>query len=172
VITSGHERPGDAPDRRHRRGLVVVGVDDSPQARAALAWAVGYAQRSGAQVLAVTAWSAPAQIPPGPDLGAASVITSPLSHEQLEADTSRWLGSVISELPADAADIVECSVVLGDPVTALLHAAHGADLLVLGNPCRGPLASAVVGSVAARCAHHAECPIVLVPDPARSHRAP
>jgi predicted dienelactone hydrolase len=38
-------------------------------------------------------------------------------------------------------------------------------LLVVGNTGRGALAGAVTGSVALRCAHHARCPIVLVPAP-------
>ena len=168
MITSGHERAGDSPSRGPRRRLVVVGVDDTPQARAALAWAVEHAQRSQSRVLAVTAWSTPVQMPVGPDLAAGTTVIDPFADEQLEVAADRWLGSAISELPGDAADIVDRSVVLGDAVTALLNAAHEADLLVLGNPCRGALASAVVGSVAARCLHHAECPIVLVPDPARS----
>jgi nucleotide-binding universal stress UspA family protein len=56
-------------------------------------------------------------------------------------------------------------VVRGDVETVLLDAAHNAELLVVGNTRRGALASAITGSLAQQCVHHARCPVVLVPDP-------
>jgi nucleotide-binding universal stress UspA family protein len=172
MITSGYGTAGAGPSEGDRGALVVVGVDDSPQARAALVWAAGYAQRSRARVVAVAVWSPQALMPLGPDLGAGAVaVARPLADEQLEAEAGRWLSTAMSDLPADAAQLVDRSVVAGDAATALLDAARDAELLVLGNAGRGALAAAVVGSIAARCVHHAECPIVLVPDPARCGRA-
>jgi nucleotide-binding universal stress UspA family protein len=55
--------------------------------------------------------------------------------------------------------------VVGDAADALLEAARGADLLVLGNHRRGTLTGALVGSVAQYCVQHAACPLVLVPAP-------
>jgi nucleotide-binding universal stress UspA family protein len=171
MITSGHDTACPAPDGTHRAAAVVVGVDDSPQAQAALAWAAKHAQRSDARVLAVAAWSPPVQVVPGPGPGAAALVTSALTDEQMQAQAHRRLSSALTDLPTGAAQLVDRSVVRGDAATALLDAAHDAELLVLGNAGRGALASAVVGSVAARCVHHAGCPIVLVPDPARSDQA-
>jgi nucleotide-binding universal stress UspA family protein len=39
--------------------LVIVGVDGSEQAQAALAWAAGYAETSGGRLCAVIAWDYP-----------------------------------------------------------------------------------------------------------------
>jgi hypothetical protein len=55
MITSGHDTANPAPSGSNPASLVVVGVDDSPQAQAALVWAAGHAQRTGARVLAVAA---------------------------------------------------------------------------------------------------------------------
>jgi nucleotide-binding universal stress UspA family protein len=68
-------------------------------------------------------------------------------------------------LPADARQVVDRQVRRGDAATELLTAARDADLLVLGNHGRGGIVGALVGSVAQRCAHHAGCPLVLVPAP-------
>jgi nucleotide-binding universal stress UspA family protein len=48
----------------------------------------------------------------------------------------------------------------------LLAEATGADLLVLGGHGHHPLPA--LGSVGAQCAARASCPVVFVPDPARS----
>jgi nucleotide-binding universal stress UspA family protein len=52
----------------------------------------------------------------------------------------------------------------------LLDRALRADLLVLGNKGRGGVTGAMLGSVAQRCAHHARCPVVLVPTSAERAR--
>jgi len=53
----------------------------------------------------------------------------------------------------------------GDPCEVLCEHARSARLVVLGNPQQSALAAALTGSTALRCLHHAECPIVLVPEP-------
>jgi Universal stress protein family len=67
--------PTPAPSGSNPASLVVVGVDDSPQAQAALVWAAGHAQRTGARVLAVAAWSPPAQMVRGPEIDADALVT-------------------------------------------------------------------------------------------------
>ncbi|MFC4945312.1 universal stress protein [Pseudonocardia sp. GCM10023141] len=152
------------------QGLVVVGVDDAPQAQAALAWAVVYAQRTGARIHAVTAWSATPQLVAGPELVTGGGMSDPLTDQHLQVAAEERLSMAIAALPLGTAELVERSALPGDPATVLVEAARDAELLVLGNAGRGALASAVTGSVAARCAHHAPCPVVLVPDPARCAR--
>lgn len=154
---------GDTGTRAAPR--VVAGVDDSAPARAALRWAIGWAQRTGARVHAIAAWSPPAQVVAGPEIGAGAMMTGMLTDEQLQAQAGQWLDDATAGLPADAERVLDREVVHGDAATALLDAARDAELLVVGNTGRGALAGAIAGSVAQRCAHHARCPVVLVPDP-------
>ena len=59
---------------------------------------------------------------------------------------------------------VRPKVVRGNPAQALLDAARGADLLVVGNRGHGGFAAALLGSVAQHCVYHAGCPVVVIRD--------
>ena len=50
-----------------------------------------------------------------------------------------------------------------DPTSALLDASKGADLLVVGSRGRGGFMGLLLGSVSQEVAHHAPCPVVIVP---------
>lgn len=153
-------------DRRSdATGLVVVGVEDAPQSRAALEWAARHAQRIGARVLAVTAWSATPALMAGPELAAGATVMDPVTDVQLQEAAQARLAAVLATLPLELQQRVVPSVVPGDAATVLTAAAQDAELLVLGNSGRGAFAAAVTGSVGARCVHHARCPVVLVPAP-------
>jgi nucleotide-binding universal stress UspA family protein len=136
-----------------------VGIDGSAESRAALHWSIRHAHDIGAEVDAVAVWQQPLQfgtnaLPPPP-------------KQAFAAEAQQWLTDALPE-NATGADSVETHTHIeqGDPVTVLLDYALRADLLVLGNKGRGALASALLGSVAQRCAHNARCPVVLVPSPA------
>jgi nucleotide-binding universal stress UspA family protein len=147
-------------------GRIVVGVDATEQAAAALRWAVEEATLRNATVEAVHAWSY-VPMPTSVDGGLVPMAWSEGTDardtvreaaERLAQDTVR---SVVGDEPR-----VHVSVVEGDPADALLAAAAGADLLVVGNRGRGALAQALLGSTSARVSDHAPCPVVVlrVPD--------
>jgi nucleotide-binding universal stress UspA family protein len=54
-------------------------------------------------------------------------------------------------------------VVAGDPKRALVDAAVGASMLVLGSPHPHGVVEHVVGSTARHCVREANCPVVIVP---------
>ena len=72
--------------------LIVVGVDGSEGGRRALRWAVAEAQRTGAAVKAVTAWTRDGIESPTP------AATSPTGHrERAQAIGTREVAAVVAE---------------------------------------------------------------------------
>lgn len=132
---------------------IVVGVDESEGARAALRWAVREAQAHDGTVLAVLAWGFLDQHPPGADL----------DPGYSESDAAAALGAIVSEtLDASEEKRVEQLVVCDLPARALLDVAVGADLLVVGARGLGGFAGLLLGSVSQRCLHHLVAPTVVV----------
>lgn len=151
-----------------RQQLVVVGVDSSAAGAAALRWGVDEARVRGGRVLAIAVSDPPLVVGVGPDIAGGLAAQSMIDEEQLAAAAGAWLTDALAALPVEPGQAVERRVARGDAATVLLEAARDADILVLGNHGRGALAGALAGSVAQRCAHHAECPLVLVPAPAET----
>ncbi|MGY1704831.1 universal stress protein [Geodermatophilus sp. SYSU D00697] len=149
--------------RRHRAatGLVVVGVDGSPESEQALRWAAGQARTTGARLRAVIAWDVPL----------AYGITA-RSEPDWPAHSAHTLAtSVAGALGGEGAIRVEQDVVEGDPAAALLAAAESADLLVVGRRGRGGFAGMRVGSVSRHVVTHAPCPVVVHPGAPESRPA-
>ncbi|MET8764889.1 universal stress protein [Lentzea sp. NPDC004782] len=138
---------------------VVVGVDGSAAARAALEWAVQDARRRGCRVDAVCAWH--------PDYGfvigaeSAAVVMS-MSPEAMRAAAQAGLDKAVEGLEG-----VEIRRILveADPRTALIDASEDAELLVVGNRGHSPIVEAILGSVSSHCVHHASCPVVVIREP-------
>lgn len=137
---------------------IVVGVDGSPTSKAALRWAIHQAQLTGSTVDAVLAWEYPAAIT---GFGWAPVpVTDDAPFETLADKT---LAETISEVAGpDPAAPINAVVANGYPAAVLLHAAEGADLLVVGSRGHSQFTDALLGSVSQNCAHHAKCPVVII----------
>jgi nucleotide-binding universal stress UspA family protein len=71
-------------------------------------------------------------------------------------------GIVRAEL-GDYADEVELRPVYGSPSEALIDAALGADLVVLGTRGLGGFKRLLLGSVSTQVVHHAHVPVVVIP---------
>jgi nucleotide-binding universal stress UspA family protein len=84
-------------------------------------------------------------------------------------DGQQMLESIAAELPTV---VPETKVVLGPPAEALatLCRDETAELSIVGARARGPLAAALLGSVSARLASAAECPVLVVPGPEAAER--
>lgn len=148
-------------------GTVVVGVDGSPQSRAALRFAAEEARLRGARLVAVHAW---AYMPPAP-VGEPGMIPVPVGdyagqleaeRAAAEAELERALADAFPEGPPVE---VERRVVEGDPAHVLEQEAEHADLLVVGSKGRTGLASVLLGSVTRHVVDHARCPVVVVKAP-------
>ena len=140
---------------------IVVGVDGSAASNAALRWALEEARLRGVKLEAVHAFALP------------HVSTASEALHLIETDFAPYraaaaqiLETALSEAgPAPESVELERTVVEGPPAAALLHAAAGADVLVVGTRGHGGFAGLLLGSVSVQCAHHAPCPVVIVHSP-------
>ena len=144
---------------------VVVGIDYSTGARAALLFALHDAARRGVPVEAVVAYRPPDY---WMDFYAVSSYhpekarSAALEHGQAFVDRA---------LPAGPQPPPEVRVraAMGIAADVLIHESHGADLLVVGRRGYGGFASMMLGSVSMQCALHASCPVTVVHSP-EAHR--
>lgn len=142
-------------------GTVVVGVDGSPEARAALEFALQEAARRGARLQVVAA----AQLPEYWAMAYGLVAPPPIAEivGGVRDAVRKLVDDVVAAAPGPVGTVpVTVDARAGAPADVLLDAADGADVLVLGHRGRGALRSAVLGSVGLRCVLHAPCPVTIV----------
>jgi nucleotide-binding universal stress UspA family protein len=95
------------------------------------------------------------------------------SMEAIQAGAQARIDRIVTEVrdemgPDRSSRPVVTRVVPGSAAAALLEAASGADLLVVGSRGRGGFASMLLGSVSLQCTLHAPCPVTVVPAPVQS----
>lgn len=135
---------------------IVVGVDGSQSSVHALEWAIRQAALTGAVVDAVCAWQYPVSY--------GWALTDDTDYGALAAEALNK--AIAGAGQTDPAVEVRPHVVELNAAQALLEAADGADLLVVGSRGHGGFASALLGSVSQHCVTHATCPVLVL----RSHR--
>jgi nucleotide-binding universal stress UspA family protein len=145
------ERPR-VPDTTDSTPVVVVGLDGSANARAALAWASEEAVHRSCQLRVITAWTPPSPRTTG-DAGPSGSLPDLTSYQE---SAQRLVDDMIATVGHPENTV--CEAIRGDPVEILLDAGRNARMLVLGASGGGQL-----GSVAQQLAHHAPCPVLIVP---------
>lgn len=141
---------------------VVVGVDGSPAAMAALDFAADLASGWAAPLSVLVAWHLEAV-----DAWALTYASSAGQVTDLAAEAEQSAHDVAQRAAARARDrhprlVVTTRVVAAAPAQALVHASHGARLVVVGARGRGRLSSLVLGSVSHATTHGAACPVAVV----------
>jgi nucleotide-binding universal stress UspA family protein len=136
---------------------IVVGFDGSEGAQAALEWAVTAAERWQSPLTAVVV--VPRAVTLGPDV---APMVGSVEQERLGAMGE--MARVAVEKASAGRDVrTQVRAVAGGPAEELLNASADADLLVVGSRGHGGFARLLLGSVSSQCAHHATCPVVVVP---------
>lgn len=137
-----------------REHVVVVGVDGSPAARAALRWGAWHAKLVGGTIIAVMAWDMPLiynwEVPDSADFA---------------RRTAAGLDAEITEALGDEPGIeIHKEVAAGHAARSLLDAAEEFDatLIAVGDRGHGGFAPALLGSVSQHVVHHAHCPVIIL----------
>lgn len=142
---------------------IVVGVDDSEEAAAAFAWAVGYAEDAGIPLTVMTVVDHLELTALWTDRPEDNVADRHVEAARLA------VGHLIARLEADRRhDItvpVEVKVSVGHAVKDLTETAKDAQMLVVGSRGAGGFGRLLLGSVSNAVVHHAKCPVVVVPLP-------
>jgi nucleotide-binding universal stress UspA family protein len=167
----------------NRVGRIVVGVDASPNARQALAWAAAEARLRQAVLQVVHAYhsknlAAPVYFGsqhtydasvgaggvPEPEL-TASVQRREAFEEAVRGQADELLAAVLGELGETVSGVEVQQTVVEDrhPAEALVRLSVDADLLVVGSRGRGGFSELLLGSVSHAAVLHAVCPVVVVP---------
>jgi nucleotide-binding universal stress UspA family protein len=166
-------------------GRIVVGVDASPGAKTALAWAAEEARLRQAVLQVVYAYhsqelTAPYYFPsqhalPGTVVGAAGEpsqqeMTATLQdraefEEAFRGRAEQLLEALLGELEETASRLEVQPTVVAErhPAEALVKLSADADLLVVGSRGRGGFTELLLGSVSHAAVLHAVCPVVVVP---------
>lgn len=145
------------PDSADDRPVIVVGVDGSDESRQALRWAVRVAEWAGARVDAVGAWQAP-QVYASRTVGA--ILPRDLGQED---DIRAAVQGSIAEVFGDAPPArVRTLVAEGGPARVLIECSTNALMVVLGSRGLGGFAGLLLGSVSAKVAQHAACPVLII----------
>lgn len=142
---------------------IVVGVDGSPDATAAMQWAVREATMRNVPLTLV---HAAARVPAGSPMLA-------WSDESLPAEVVEQLDANARQVLADAAKLVDgmtrdhhlgvnSELAAAGPVAALVNLSSRADMVVVGRSGHGALERALLGSVSTGLVHHAHCPVAVI----------
>jgi len=141
-------------------GGIVVGMDDSESARAALAWAIGEANQRQVSVLALTVFHSPSAWSPR--------VAALINEERLAGEFERGAKQVVDEVIAQeksrgvAIPLVRVGLRHGSPADVLCRLSRESLMLVIGDRGRGEVASRLIGSVVLGVVLNAWCPVLVV----------
>ncbi|MCH5672006.1 universal stress protein [Streptomyces gilvus] len=153
----------ETPDERFPDGTggvrdVVLGIDPTAPCDEVIEFAFEAARSRGARLRAVHAWQPPSPI--GLGAGDIGLLTGPERAEE-------WLGflSAVLQVWREKYPGVEVTETVTEDRarSALLRAASGAGLLVVGRRVTGRPAGPRTGPVTHAVIHHVGCPVAVVP---------
>ena len=142
----------------HQKKRIVVGVDGSDQATAALNWAIRFARPLEAEIVAVFAVPPPTYIGFGYDTVPPSL--DPEWRVQMRSDMEQMWCRALPESGLPHRLVMED----GRPARVIADVAdrEDADLVVVGRRGRGGITEMLLGSVSHELTHHCDRPVMVV----------
>ena len=138
---------------------IIVGVDGSGHSQRALEWAMKEAAIRHVPLTVLTVHEAIR----GYFSGVAVYPDDLTRTEQARAAAQAETDKVLAALDGPRPDSVTVKAVHGFPVEELVNAGKDANMIVLGSRGAGGFARLMMGSVSSQVAHHAHCPVLIVP---------
>lgn len=151
-----HERGAPVTLRR-----IVVGLDDTPEAEAAVKLASDLARGSGAELVVVGVVDDRLPIEAAPF---GEILELSRWDEVVEART-RHVRHHLDTVVGSAAPNATIEVRVGDPAIELAAVAEGADLLIVGSRRWGAIERIALGTTAETLVHDAPCSVLVLPRP-------
>jgi nucleotide-binding universal stress UspA family protein len=138
---------------------IIVGVDGSGHSQRALIRAIKEAAVHHAPLTVVTVHQAVMGFGGGAVVYPEDKIETERAREAAQAETDKALAEVGEPRP----ESVIVTAVHGFPAEVLIDASRDADMVVLGSRGVGGFGRLLMGSVTSQVAHHAACPVLIVP---------
>ncbi|MGI8702762.1 MAG: universal stress protein [Nocardioidaceae bacterium] len=152
--------PAAWSERESQTGRIVVGVDNSPAAEAAVAFAMEEASTRAAELVAIHSWNMGEFVASWAPVPVAVDWTAVIDAERATFTKSMTMWR--TKYP-------DVEVVLhweqGHPRRVLAEASTDADLVVVGARGRGAITGLLLGSVSQSLLHESNCPVAVVPHP-------
>ena len=138
---------------------IVVGTDGSPSSLNAVAQAAELAAPLGATLHVACVVRLSSEL----TAGALVPMALPEAHDQESIDAGKGVAERAAEVARKAGATVEVHVLHGEASGALIELCDQikADLLVVGSRGMTGAARFLLGSVPNRCAHHANCSVLI-----------
>ncbi|WP_328624345.1 universal stress protein [Streptomyces sp. NBC_00353] len=150
--------PTTPPGTQPKPGRIVVGIGDAAGPSAAAHFALEQAASRHGELIAVRAWRCPAHEAMDHPL----LSGSPASAHRQQAE--EHLENVLAVLDRTGSDaVIDRSVVQGPAHQALIEAATGAELLVVGARRGSGRHGLHLGPVNHAVLHYSPCPVAVVP---------
>jgi nucleotide-binding universal stress UspA family protein len=139
---------------------IIVGMDGSHGAHAALEWAMHEAATRHAPLTVITVH----QVAASGWTGNPIILTEDQpALEKARRAANEAVAKAAAQLGESQPASVTVRAVNGFPAQELIEASRDADLLVVGSRGGGGFARLMLGSVSDQAAHHAYCPVAVVP---------
>ena len=142
---------------------IIVGVDGSGHSQHALEFAMHEAAIRHLPLTVLTVHEAIR----GYYSGMAVYADDPVRTEDARVAAQAETDKVLAGLSGPHPESVTVKAVHGFVVDELINAGKDADMLVVGSRGAGGFTQLMMGSVASQVAHHAYCPVLIVPPESR-----
>ena len=139
---------------------IVVGVDGSQHSQRSLEWAM---KEAALRQVPLTVVAVHPVATSGWTKAGMSFPADQADMERARTAAQEEVDKAVSQVGAQRPPSVTVHAESGIPAEVLINVSSGADMLVVGSRGSGGFSRLLMGSVSSQVAHHAPCPVVIIP---------